>query len=334
MMVALALLALELNAQERLILAWPTPNPAWWEGRPVTDFLQHAGSGDAQSGAFGGVRSGGTRFHEGLDLKPIARDRRGEAMDDVLVVMDGVVRHINSSAGESSYGRYVVVEHPGAKPAVYTLYGHLARIAPGLKVGEQITRGYVLGMMGHSSGGYVIPKERAHLHFEIGVVMTRDFQAWYGGQKFGSRNQQGMWNGLNLMGIDPLAFYEEWRHGRVNTFQDHFARMETVVRLRIATRTTPNFVTRYPALLTREMPVGPLGGWEIRFNWTGLPFAWTPLGLIEMAGLPSELPKIIEVDAAVGQRSKSLVVKKRGEWAVGKDLKVALQQLFGPALRF
>lgn len=326
----------ELSAAERIELAWPTPNPAWAAGQPGRGYLQHAGSGDPESGGFGGVRSGGAQFHEGIDLKAVTRDRRGEPLDSVFAAMDGVVRHASASAGDSSYGRYIVLEHPGAMPAVYSLYAHLARIAPGLKEGDGVTRGQTIGTMGHSSGGYMIPKDRAHLHFEIGVAVTRDFQAWYDRQKFGSRNDHGMWNGMNLMGVDPLALFEDWRAKRVNTIQDHFSRMETVVRLRVAVRRTPDFVTRYPSLLTREMPMGPVAGWEIRFNWTGVPFSWTPLSSTEVIGLPVEQPRILEVNAAVErrERSKSLAVAQRGGWVPGKDLQIVLQQLFGPGLHF
>ena len=86
-----------------------------------------------------------------------------------------------------------------------------------------------------------------------------------------------MWNGMNLMGIDPLAFFNEWRAGRIGSVQDFFNRMETAVRLRIATFRTPDFVTRYPSLLTKPLPRGLVAGWEVQFNWTGIPFAWTPL---------------------------------------------------------
>lgn len=325
-----------LSAAERIEFVWPTPNPAWAARQPGRDYLQHAGSGDPESGGFGGVRSGGAQFHEGIDLRAVTRDRRGEPLDSVFAAMDGVVRHVSASAGDSSYGRYVVLEHPGAVPAVYSLYAHLARIAPGLKEGDRVTRGQTIGTMGHSSGGYMIPKDRAHLHFEIGVAVTRDFQAWYDRQKFGSRNDHGMWNGMNLMGVDPLALFEDWRAKRVNTVQDYFARMETVVRVRVAVRRTPDFVTRYPSLLTREMPMGPVAGWEIRFNWTGVPFSWTPLSSMEVIGLPVEQPRIIEANAAVErrERSKSLAVARRGGWAPGKDLQIVLQQLFGPGLHF
>jgi hypothetical protein len=117
----------------------------------------------------------------------------------------------------------------------------------------------------------------------------------------------------------------------VNTVQDFFARMETAVRLRIATQRTPDFVTRYPSLLTKELPMGPVAGWEIRFNWTGVPFSWTPLNSTEVIGLVPDRPRLMEVNAELErrERSKSLAVSRRGEWAAGKDLETVLQQLFG-----
>jgi len=319
------------RAADRVDIIWPTPNPAWAAGKPKADFLQHAGSGDPESGAFGGVRTGGTQFHEGLDIKCLARDRRGEPTDSIFAAMDGVVRHINANAGDSNYGRYIVLEHPGETPSVYTLYAHLARIAPGLREGATVARGQVIGVMGHSSGGYMIPVERAHMHFEVGVMVTRDFQAWYDRKKFGSRNDHGAWNGMNLMGFDALDFLEQWRSHRVNTFQDYFAKMEPAARVRIATRRTPDFITRYPSLLTKPLSMGLVAGWEIKFNWTGIPFAWTPLTTVEVIGLAPEVPVIVEAntDLERRERSKSIAVSHRGGgWTVGKDLETVLQQMF------
>jgi murein DD-endopeptidase MepM/ murein hydrolase activator NlpD len=317
-----------LAAVERMQLAWPTPNPAWEQGKPIAAFLQHAGSGDPESGGFGGVRSGGQQFHEGIDIKCLTRDRRGEPTDDVYAALDGVVRHISASAGASNYGRYIVLEHPGQSPAVYTLYAHLARVAPGLRVGQNVARGQVIATMGHSSDR-PIPRDRAHLHFEIGVVVTGTFEGWYDRQKFGSRNEQGIWNGMNLIGLDPLAVFNGWRAGRINTMQDVFAQMTPAVRVRIATSRMPDFVRRYPSLLTRPLPMGPVSGWEIAFNWTGLPFAWTPLMATDVIGLPLDKPRIVDVNAEIErrERSKTLAVLRRGQWTTGKDLETVLEQL-------
>ena len=242
--IASAIVASGLQAADRLAIVWPTPNDAFAQGKPIPAFLQDAGSGDPESGGFGCVRSNGGQFHEGLDIKALARDRSGEPVDDIYAAMDGVVRYINLQAGDSSYGRYIVLEHPDAVPAVYTLYAHLSRVAPGIKVGGSVTRGQVMATMGHSAGGYAIPRDRAHLHFEIGLMVTRDFQAWYDGKKFGSHNDHGLWNGMNLMGFDPLDFLRQFRARQVASFQDYISRMEPALRVRIATHRVPDFAQR------------------------------------------------------------------------------------------
>jgi peptidoglycan LD-endopeptidase LytH len=145
----------------------------------------------------------------------------------------------------------------------------------------------------------------------------------------------GMWNGMNLMGLDPLDLFNAWRSRRIDTMQDYFAGLETAVRLRVATYRRPDFVTRYPGLLVRPLPLGPVAGWEIRFTWTGIPFAWTPLTTTDVAGMRHEEPRIVEVNEAVKrrERSKSLAVARRDTWTVGKDLEMVLELLFGPGMK-
>ena len=77
--------------------------------------------------------------------------------------------------------------------------------------------------------------------------------------------------------------------------------------------------------------MGPVAGWEIQFNWTGVPFAWTPLTTTEVVALPYEQPRLTQVNAELEkrQRSRSLAVNRRGNVIVGKDLETVLQQLFG-----
>lgn len=315
---------------ERMDLTWPTPNPAWREGRALESFVQPTASGEPTSGTFGSVRSGGTQFHEGLDLKPVTLSRQGEPTDSVFAALPGIVRHIASRAGDSGYGRYVVLEHPEAIPAVYSLYAHLAAIAPGLQPGVRVNAGQTLGTMGRSAGGYTIPKERAHLHFELGLMITEEFQSWYAARKFGSRNEHGLWNGMNLMGIDPLDFFTAFRARKVDSFADYFSHQVPAVRIRIATRRIPDFTRRYPALVTQGTEEL-LAGWEVCFTATGLPFRWTPLGIAGVMGFRPNEVRILEVDdvALRGMRGKSLVTRRQGRPEPGKDLQTVLQQLFG-----
>src|SRR3954468_2158183 len=83
------------HAADRIAIVWPTPNEAFAEGKPLADYLQHAGSGEPESGGFGCARSNGYQFHEGIDIKALGHDRRGEPTDSIFAAMDGVVRFIN-----------------------------------------------------------------------------------------------------------------------------------------------------------------------------------------------------------------------------------------------
>ncbi len=311
-------------------LVWPTPNHAWQEGRPISDFVQPTISGDPISGLFGGVREYGRQFHEGIDLLPLKRDRRGEALDDIYAAMPGIIRHASNSPGNSSYGRYIVIEHDTVSPAVYTLYAHLTATAPGIHPGQRVQAGQVIARMGRTAGGYDIPRDRAHLHFEIGLMMTRDFQTWYARKKFGNPNVHGLYNGKNLMGIDPLAVFTAFRDGSIKNFDEHFARMKPLARVRIATRLVPDFAERYPSLLRRPLPPEGVSGWDVWVDWTGLPFALTPLGASDVIGWPPNETRLLDVDAdqVAHELSRHVAVKHRGAWVPGSTLKTTLQQVF------
>ncbi|MDF9826751.1 murein DD-endopeptidase MepM/ murein hydrolase activator NlpD [Ereboglobus sp. PH5-10] len=313
----------------RLDMAWPTPNTAFMRGRGVEAYIQPTASGVVASGLYGGTRNGGRRFHEGIDLKPTLRDTRGEPLDAVFAVLPGVVRHLNLIPGNSNYGRYIVIEHPGVSPAVYSLYAHLSAAQPGLRAGDTVARGQRIATMGRSSDVIAIPKSRAHLHFELGVRLTDNFQPWYDARDFGGKNKHGVWNGMNLMGFDPLDFFSKWRAGEVPDFRAYFSRMKPAVRVRYVTRAVPDFTRRYPALLTKPVPSGGVGGWEILFNETGIPFAWTPLGETEIAGIAGEARITWKDDAILkAWRCKSLVLTQRGAPVPGRDLRAVLGLLF------
>ena len=257
-------------------LIWPTPNPAFQEGRSIESFIQSTSSGVTESGLFGCVRNGGSGFHEALDLFPVKRDRRGEPEDDVYSVLPGRVVHVSSVAGHSSYGRYVVVEHDEEAPAFHTLYAHLATIPAAIKAGARVSSGSILGKMGRSAAGYSIPRHRAHLHFEIGFRLTDDFQRYYDRQKYGSKNRHGNWNGMNLVSINPLPFYQAMRSCSVTNLYEFLKTIPAVARIRVHTSQVPSFVTNFPALVTRPYLDKSLVAWDIAFTQYGVPKEWTP----------------------------------------------------------
>lgn len=320
----------------RVKVVWPTPNPAFSLGQDASTYVQPTVSGEVTSGLFGSVRSGGRQFHEGLDLFPIERDRAGEALDGVLAALGGVVRHVSDRAGASSYGRYVVLEHPEESPPVYTLYAHLADIAPGVAPGVTLAPGARLGRMGRSAGGYTIPKERAHLHFEIGLRMTDAFQAWYVRRGFGSPNPHGLYNGMNLMGVDPLDLFERDRAGGLSRLDEIFRELPAAVTLRIAHPGEPDFIRRYPSLRADSkneatLIVSAVGGWEIDVSATGVPVRWRRVAEAEWAGWKRDEVRILSVDTELlaANRGRKLVEKRRGVDVPGADLRTMLELVFG-----
>lgn len=316
-------------------VVWPTPNPAFAQGRELASYVQPTVSGLVTSGLFGSVRSGGRQFHEGLDLLPVERDRSGEALDGVFAALAGVVRHVSAREGASSYGRYVVLEHLEESPPVYTLYAHLADIAPAVAPGASLSAGARVGRMGRSAGGYTIPKERAHLHFEIGLRMTDAFQTWYARRGFGSANTQGLYNGMNLMGVDPMDLFERDRAGSLAHLDQIFRELPAGLTLRIAHPAEPNFIKRYPSLrndssLGPAATASPNGGWEIDVSATGVPVRWRGIGPAELVGWKRNEVRILKVDTELlaANRGRDLVKKRRGADVPGDDLQTMLELVF------
>lgn len=262
-------------AKSAFHFAWPAPIAGLRDGGNISTWIQDTGTGDPHSGLFGCVRDDQHRFHEGIDIKCAERDKKNIPLDLVGAAMDGRVAYINSKPGNSSYGDYVVLDHTDADVSVYTLYAHLASIEPGLKVGQTVTAGATLGKLGHS-GTENVPLERSHLHFEIGLRMTDKFQPWYDGKKFGSPNEHGVYNGYNLIGTDPMVFLDLVRAKKFKSFADFFRSLPVAFTLRVATSQTPDFAKRYPALVTKPLPLL-VAGWDIAFTWYGLPTQLTPL---------------------------------------------------------
>jgi hypothetical protein len=230
-----------------------------------------------------------------------------------------------------------VIEHTGVMPAVYSLYGHLSAVQPGLREGDAVERGQRIATMGRSSSTIALPKTQAHLHFEMGVRLTDNFQPWYDSKGFNGKNHHGLHNGHNLMGFDPLDFFRKWRAGSVDGFQAYFAQMQQAARVRVVTGATPDYVRRYPSLLTKPLPAGgagsgALGGWEIACSPTGLPFAWTPLTVAEVSGERPGSVRIVAYDAAVikAWRCRSIVLSTRSGPKPGRDLQDMLDMVFGP----
>lgn len=109
--------------------------------------------------------AGCTPFHHGVDFNP-------GAGYPVQAIADGVVTEIGNPDGE--LGVYAVIAHVIDGQAVSSIYGHMELGSMTLSVGDTITRGQVIGLVG-DTGQSTGP----HLHFGIMIgTETVDPLAW------------------------------------------------------------------------------------------------------------------------------------------------------------
>jgi hypothetical protein len=297
----LCLTALPLVATD---IVWPTTMERSALRAPQ-DYLQPTISGKTESALFGMVREEGKRFHEGVDIRPAKTNADGEPLDLVLAAADGQVAYLNSNVN-GPYGRYVVLHHGAAEIPVYTLYAHLAKIEPSLKPAQPVRRGTVIGLMGHTSAGVSpITKDRAHLHFEIGLMLSRGFNLWYAAQPENkpSPNLHGLYNGQNLIGMDPMPILGQPKVDLLAALRSQ----PTALTVGLRTNKLPDFVHRYPALARGDATRA--AGWYVEFSWQGMPLRWTALDA-NSPQLPAGRWRLLEVDQT--QRTRLIQRKMLG----------------------
>ena len=183
----------------------------------------------------------------------LEKTRRGYAEDSIYAAMDGIVAHVNSVSAYSAYGKYLVLEHHKVVPKLYSLYGHLSSIEPGINKGTEIKVAQKIGKMGNSAS-YRIPLNRSHLHFEIGLRLTDNFQSWYNLKKFTSPNRHGNFSGFNLVGFDPLPFYSKYSKKAFTNPLEYINSLPKEAKIRVKTNRIPDFVKKRTHLCLNYTP--------------------------------------------------------------------------------
>ena len=259
-------------------LVWPTANTAFVEGKGIESFVQATVSGNPTSGLYGCVRNDGEKFHEGLDLFGLKRGKDFEALDSIYSVLPGRVVYINEASSRSSYGRSLVIEHKDIGVTFYSLYAHLHSVDPSVHLGSQLKEGQRIARMGRTAGGYTIPKERAHLHFELGLKLSDNFQSWYDSKDFDSKNWHSNWNGMNLIGVDPLDFYKAVQAGSIRSFAEYLGQLKARVKVQVRFNGTPSFLAENSKFLkNHSLKDSEIVGWNLTFSKYGVPNLWEPI---------------------------------------------------------
>ncbi len=210
-----------------------------------------------------------TRFHEGIDIAPVKRDRAGNPLDLIMSIADGRVMHVSNIAGRSNYGKYLVVEHVWEGASVVSLYAHLAEIT--VQPGDKVKAGSVLGRMGYTGTG--INRTRSHLHLELGFVLHTRYEQWHAAGGL-STNHHGIYNGMNIAGSDVAGFFLAHRDNPALQFSEFIASQPVHFKVAVPGGKTPEFVARHP-WIRRPGATNP-SSWEIHFTATGLPVGFEP----------------------------------------------------------
>lgn len=291
----------------------PTANHALYSPSGEGQFYQGTAGHDWRSGQYGSVRSGGRQFHEGIDIRCLERDRRGEPTDRVVAVADGEVVYVARVAGQSNYGRYLLVRHNWDGVEVFSLYSHLGGFAPGLRAGQPVKRGDWIAVLGYS-GTQKIPKERAHLHFEICFQLNRNFAAWFAPKLAkGDRNDHGNFNGINLLGIDPAALFLTAREKPALNFREYMESQPVAFTALFPARRAPlSFMRAQPWCIVNGPEPAPVTAYEVWFMAVGVPAFVRPRTDVTTAA-----PRVLSVNepavnACPARRMVERDAKRRG----------------------
>ncbi len=268
-------------------LVLPTANQSIYKINEQNKYFAGTVGRTWESGTFGCVRSGGGQMHEGIDIRSIRRDKNGEPIDPILATADGTVAYINPKASLSNYGIYIILRHRIDGLEIYSNYAHLSAIRPGLKVGQSVKAGDVIGTMGRTANTReTISKDRAHLHFELNFFVNEQFPAWYKKNFPGQRNDHGIWNGQNLIGVDPrLIYLTQKRQGDQFSLLRWVQSQPELCRVLVRRVDFP-WARRYAPLVQRN-PVAEkngVAGYEIALSYNGLPIQLTPRSAADFRG--------------------------------------------------
>lgn len=318
---ALAWLALGSTPAQAQRFQLPTDNQGLLEGTDAGSarFFAPTPGRTWTAGQFGCVRSDNWQMHEGIDILATQHDRRGEPLDEIRASAPGEVAYVNRRPALSNYGIYAILRHRIDGLEVFTLYAHLREVRSDLKAGDTVRAGERIGIMGRTANtASAITKDRAHVHFEIDLLINEKFSAWLAKTDPGARDDHGPWNGRNLLGLDPADILRQQQaHGSRFSLLDYVRNRKTMCRVLVADTSFP-WLRRYPMLIRRNAKAEKEGivAYEVALDFNGLPFQLTPRSRSEVTGPIAT--RLLDVEADEYQRHpcRKLVFRKGQRWVL------------------
>ena len=178
--------------------------------------------------------------------------------------------HTNLVPGYSNYGKYIVIEHRWDGSSYYSLYGHLSSIR--VHPGDSVKRRQPIAVMGYTGVG--INRERAHLHLELDLMFSHQFEAWHDAFFRNDPNHNGIYNGLNLAGIDIARLYLALKENPSLTIPEFLSGEETFYKVTLPKSPHFELPKLYSWMLAGNR--NQQASWEVSFARSGVPLKVEP----------------------------------------------------------
>jgi peptidoglycan LD-endopeptidase LytH len=316
----------------------PTDNELLFSKTHSKNFFQPTFSGRTLSAMFGCVRSLNsngkfTRFHEGVDIRPLEYKGNGEPSDLVHSVGEGVIAYVCPDSDDSNYGKYIVIEHNFFGCPFFSLYAHLSSINDDIEPGVKVEKGQKIGILGRTSNEFHIHQDFAHLHFEVNLMVNDRYVEWSNAVGDGTP-KHGKFNGANLIGIDPVRFYQFLQINPDAGLSDFISRERVAFRVVVPFKKNFSWIQHYPFSLTKSVSDATTA-LEISMTYYGLPIRIEPK---EKGELDARLIKALSlgiypltyanaVDLRANESCLNQLSRKDKYWGLNSKGKAWLDQL-------
>jgi hypothetical protein len=155
----------------------------------------------------------------------------------------------------------------------------LADVREGLAPGQNLRAGEAFARMGRTTNTREpIAKERAHLHFELNLLINDRFPEWFQDSMPGQTNYHGSWNGQNFLGLDPqILLLSSHRFATNFNLTRYLTEQPELLRVDVRSTNFP-WLHRYPMLI-QPSPTpadGPPAGYELHLDYNGVPVRLVP----------------------------------------------------------
>ena len=299
----------------------PTANHALFEKNGEEKYFVGTVGKPWTTGTFGCVRTDGWQMHEGLGYPlPSARQARrthrpgsGHGRRHDRSISTHGLRSPTTAATS-----WCATKLRGRR--LYSLDAILHQVRQGLKIGQKVKAGEAIAIMGRTANTHEgISKERAHVHFELNLLVNDRYASWHKRALPGQRNDHGEWNGQNLLGIDPRAVPVQAHDLSASSACSGILQHQTELCRVVVRKTDFPWLRRYSSSVHLN-PVAQkdgVAGYEMALNFNGVAFELIPRSAAEIKSKAKF--QLLSVNEAEYHKNpaRRLVVKRGAHWELG-----------------